>query len=169
MKSYTDNIVFVDTEFSDLDPYTGEILSVGIVKLNGESLYLEIEYEGDVHPWVEENILPTLVEEKLSREEARYKILEFVGESKPFMLAYVPQYDMIFLTKLFGVGNMPFHMMAIDFASMLYADGIDPERMREENRGELASELGLNPNDYRGHFALDDAKMLRDVYIKMTK
>jgi hypothetical protein len=74
---------------------------------------------------------------------------------------------MIYLTKLFGVNNHPFHMMAIDFASMLFADGIDPERMREANRSELASELGLNPDDYRSHFALDDAKMLRDVYLKM--
>jgi hypothetical protein len=33
-----ENILFIDTEFSDLDPYIGEILSIGMVKLSGEEL-----------------------------------------------------------------------------------------------------------------------------------
>jgi hypothetical protein len=39
------NIVFIDTEFSDLDPYKGEVLSIGAIKLTGEEFYIEIENE----------------------------------------------------------------------------------------------------------------------------
>ena len=46
MKSFSDNIIFLDAEFSTLDPYEGEILSIGLVKLNGDNLYLELEYNG---------------------------------------------------------------------------------------------------------------------------
>ena len=169
MKPFSDNIVFVDTEFSDLDPYTGEILSIALVKLSGDSLYLELEYDGDVHPWVKDNILPTLMLPKVSREDAKTQIVEFVGEDRPFLVAFVPQYDMVYLIKLFGVGNVPFHMMAIDFASMLFAEGIDPDRMREANSIQFLRDLGLNPDNYRRHFALDDARMLKDTYLEMTK
>jgi DNA polymerase III epsilon subunit-like protein len=41
------NIVFIDTEFTDLDPYKGELLSVGIVKLSGEELYIEFEQNSE--------------------------------------------------------------------------------------------------------------------------
>ncbi len=45
MKSFSENIIFFDTEFSSLNPYEGEILSIGLVKPNGEELYLELEYD----------------------------------------------------------------------------------------------------------------------------
>lgn len=35
-KLFSDNIIFLDTEFSSLDPYKGEMLSVGLVKVNGD-------------------------------------------------------------------------------------------------------------------------------------
>jgi hypothetical protein len=37
---YSDNIVFVDTEFSGLEHYLGELISIGLVKPGGEELYL---------------------------------------------------------------------------------------------------------------------------------
>lgn len=36
-------LIFFDTEFTSLDPYKGEILSIGMVKENGEELYIELE------------------------------------------------------------------------------------------------------------------------------
>jgi DNA polymerase III epsilon subunit-like protein len=169
MKPQSDNVVFVDTEFSDLNPYTGEILSIGIVKPSGEELYVEIEHEGDVHSWVAENIIPSLTEEKVTRTEAVSKINEFIGDSKPYMIAFVPQYDMIYMIKLFGVGNIPFHWMSIDFASMMFGNNINPEGMLSDNNDSFLQNIGIDPTQYRNHHALDDARMLRDVYKKMTK
>ncbi|HJN84952.1 MAG TPA: 3'-5' exoribonuclease [Patescibacteria group bacterium] len=169
MKPHSNNIVFVDTEFSDLDPYTGEILSIGIVKPNGDELYIELEYDGEVHPWVKENILPSLTEPKVTREAAQEKITAFLGDEKPYMVAFVPQYDMIYMVKLFGVGNAPFHWMSIDFASMMFANDINPEGMLAANNEVYLKEIGIDPTQYREHHALDDAKMLREVYQKIVK
>jgi len=34
-------------------------MSIGLVKPNGEELYLELEYdESTIHPWVDEHVLP---------------------------------------------------------------------------------------------------------------
>ncbi|NQV11745.1 3'-5' exoribonuclease [Candidatus Uhrbacteria bacterium] len=169
MQPKSNNVVFVDTEFSDLDPYTGEILSIGIVKPNGDEFYVELEYDGDVHPWVTENILPSLTEEKVSRAEAQDLVRAFLGEEKPYMVAFVPQYDMIYMVKLFGVGNVPFHWMSIDFASMMFGNNIDPEGMLAANNDVMLKEMGIDPSQYREHHALDDARMLREVYLKMIK
>lgn len=94
-KPFSKNIIFIDTEFSTLDPYKGEILSIGIVKLNGEELYLELEYDGEVSEWVEKNILPNLNGHKVSREGARKQIKEFVGDNKPYAVAFINQIENI--------------------------------------------------------------------------
>lgn len=169
MKAFSKDVIFVDTEFTDLDPYKGELLSVGLVKLNGQQLYVEIAYEGDMHPWVKTNIIPMLTEEKVSREEAMEKIAEFVGPDKPYMVAFVPQYDMLYMMKLFGRENIPFNWMAIDFASMLFGDGVDPTVLRSGRREVLLAQLGFHPDDYRNHHALDDARALRDVWMAMVE
>lgn len=59
-KPFTDNVIFMDTEFSTNDPYEGEILSIALVKLDGEELYLELEFEGEANEWVKKHILPKL-------------------------------------------------------------------------------------------------------------
>ena len=113
--------------------------------------------------------MPTLTEEKVSREDAKEQIAAFVGPDKPYMVAFVPQYDMVYMVKLFGRENMPFHWMPIDFASMLFGTGQDPAQLRSERRGALLTHLGLHPDDYRGHHALDDARALRDVFLAMVE
>jgi DNA polymerase III epsilon subunit-like protein len=160
---YSDNIIFYDTEFSTLDPYKGEILSVGLVKLNGEELYLELEYDGEVSEWVKENILPTLNQPKISREEAIKKIKEFVGDNSPYMVAYVNQFDAIYTYKLFGTGNEPFYWLPIDFASILFAHNCNPADLHG-----ICKKLGIDYEKYHIHCSIDDARLLRDVYIKFT-
>ena len=39
---FSNNVIFYDAEFSNVDPYTGELLSIGMVKVSGEELYLEL-------------------------------------------------------------------------------------------------------------------------------
>ena len=65
---FTENVIFFDAEFSTNDPYTSQLLSVGFVKLNGEELYLELNYSGEVSDWVKNNILHTLNDEKIDRK-----------------------------------------------------------------------------------------------------
>ncbi len=70
-RPFSDNVIFYDTEFSNLDPYAGEILSIGMVKISGEEIYLELEHTGPVGDWVKEHIIPTLKDPRVTREDAR--------------------------------------------------------------------------------------------------
>ena len=169
MKPFSNNIIFVDTEFSSLDPYKGEILSIGLVKTDGEELYLELEYDGETSEWVKENVTPLLTEEKISRKSAIRLIKQFVGDKEPHMVCYVNQFDAIYLYKLFGTDNYPFYWIPIDFASMLFAAGISPGAYNHGDKHNFFKELGIDYTKYKEHHALDDAKLLRQVYLKFIE
>lgn len=164
------NIVFMDTEFSDLDPYKGEILSIGMVKLDGQELYLELEHSGETSEWVNKHIIPVLTEEKVGKEEANNRIRGFLGDSLPFAVAFVDNYDVIYLTKIFGAGKLPFRWMTVDFASILFAIGVNPVKFQLDSAGARSfyKRLGIDMKNYRQHHALDDAKLLRDVWLKIV-
>lgn len=165
----TKNLVFIDTEFSDLDPYNGEVLSIGMVKLNGEELYIEIKHDGNSSEWVQKHILGTLTDMKFTREQAIEQVQNFLGESMPFAVAFVDNYDVVYLTKLFGVGNLPFRWMSVDFASILFAAGINPVKFQQDNVSakKFYKELGIDLKKYKHHHALDDARLLREVWLKL--
>lgn len=168
-KPFSDNIVFFDTEFSNLDPYKGEILSIGLVKINGEEMYLELEYNGEVDEWVRKNIIPTLNQKKISREKARTKIKKFIGARKPYLISYVNQFDTTYWYKLFGTEKNPGYWLPIDFASILFGFGTDPESYYPEDKNNFFKEIGVDASKYKEHNALDDAKLLKEVYLKFFK
>lgn len=164
----TENIVFYDSEFTSLDPYTGELLSIGMIQPNGEELYIEIEPKGEVSEWDREHVIPHLSGKYVSREEAKKSIARFLGDTCPHPVCFVPQYDMLFLHKLFDVKDgeqegIPYHWMPVDFASILFAAGINPKRYSDEDP-ELFASLGIDASRYRKHNALDDAKKLKAAY-----
>lgn len=163
---HSENIIFMDTEFTDLNARTGELISVGLVKMTGEELYLEIEYKNPPHPWVTEHVLPYLTGEMVSVGVAQSKIRKFIGEegSKPYLVAYVNQFDSIFWYDLFGSAqDHPAFWIPIDFASILFGFGYAPDSMGHHA---FFSELGIDKSAYKEHNALDDARLLRDVYKK---
>ncbi len=70
----------------------------------------------------------------------------------------------VYLYKLFqanGRQAQPFHWLPIDFAAILFGEGYDPEKFLK-----VARELGVKPQQFRAHHALDDAKLLREVFLK---
>lgn len=161
---YSNNIIFFDAEFTDLNIKNGELISVGLVKYTGEELYVEIEYEGKVHPWVEKNVLPSLAGNPVSKEKAKQFLHEFIGNEKPYMVAYVNQFDAVYWYNLFGSPKEhPFYWIPIDFASILFACGFDPNSMMKDK---FFKELGINRGEYNSHNALEDAKLLSEVYKK---
>ena len=166
-KPFTDNIIFYDAEFSSLDPYQGELLSVGMVKMDGEEFYCEFEYDGEYSEWVKENLLHTLTGEKLCRSEAIKQIHQFVGKNKPYMMAYVNQFDTVYTTKLFGIEYSPFHWLPLDFASVLFGLGYDPEVYMQDDYTKLTKKLGLTVKEGHTHNALADARFLREVYLAL--
>lgn len=163
------NIIFIDTEFSSLDPEVGEVLSIGIVKSDGAELYLELKHDGEVSEWVAKHIIPTLSEIKLTPKQAVQTIREFLGETNPYAIAYVDNYDLIYLTKLFGVGKLPFRWMTIDMTSVLFTLGKNPVKYAPDQPGasNAYKKLGIDLKKYRKHHALDDAKLLRELWLKL--
>ncbi|MFH1749656.1 MAG: 3'-5' exoribonuclease [bacterium] len=163
-------LIFLDTEFSSLNPYKGEIISIGLVKENGKELYLELEFKNEADKWVKKNILPNLNQEKASRSEAKKQIISFIGKEKPYLVAFVNQFDIVYLHKLFGKEdfNSTFFWIPIDFASILYEKGYDPEEYFK-NQKDFVRKLGIDPNKFKQHNALDDAKLLKEVYSKSKK
>jgi len=156
-----------------MDPYKGEILSLAFVKPTGEELYIELEYEGEMDDWVKENILPTLTGPKVARNEALARMQEFFGETHPFLLCFINQFDTVYLYKLLNNKRStkfyPFHWVQLDMASILFSLGIDPEQFSMDNPNGLAQKLGIDVSQYKEHKALDDARYLRDVYLKLTQ
>ncbi|HTX86459.1 MAG TPA: hypothetical protein VMC41_00140 [Candidatus Nanoarchaeia archaeon] len=168
MKPFSDNIIFYDSEFSSFDTKKGEILSIGMVKMNGEELYLELEFSGEADDWVKENVIPKLAGEKVSQEEAVKRIKKFAGSSTPFLVSYVTSYDQVYLKNIIGPGkNNIFHWMPIDIASMFFALNRNPEDFGDADKNGEFEKLGIDWKKYREHHALDDAKLLREYYLKI--
>lgn len=165
------NLIFLDTEFTDLDPEKGELLSVGIVTLDGRELYIEIETDAEPSAWVKKHLKDSLQGPTLTKKQVKEQIRNFLGSSNPFAVAFVDNYDVIYLTKLFGHGKLPFRWMTIDFASILFAIGINPVRFKADEKGAMSfyRKLGIDVTKYRQHHALDDARLLRDVWLKITE
>lgn len=164
-------IVFFDTEFTHLDHKKGELLSIGLIDEQGRDLYLELEHgpPDTMHPWVVEHVLPYLTGETITRDTACEKIRSFmseVGES-PYLMAYVNQFDAIYWYELFGdPKDHPAFWIPLDFASILFAHGFHPESMRDAT---FFTRIGIDEKVYQKHNALDDARLLRDVYTKFQQ
>lgn len=165
------NLIFIDTEFTSLDPAVGEILSIAIIKLSGEELYLEIKTDAVPSDWVAKNIIPSLNGWAVSKDKAIKDIRHFLGRKNPFAIAYVDNYDSLYAVKLFGEGKLPFKWMTIDFASILFANGINPTKLlaTESDAKKFYTSLGINLSKYKQHHALDDARLLRDVWLAIDK
>lgn len=165
----SENLIFIDTEFTDLDPSKAELLSIGIVKLNGDELYIELEHEGPVSAWVNDNIIKDLRAKKHSKTEAKKLIEDFLGDSNPFAVAFVDNYDVILLTDLLGWGDdLPFRWATIDFASVLFSIGINPVKFKgdKQNAAAFYRKIGVDTQKYEKHNSLEDAKKLREIWIK---
>lgn len=164
---YSDNIIFFDTEFTDLDVKKGELLSIGMIKNTGEELYLELEPDGPIHPWVVDHVLPHLIGNPIPKDEAKEKLRAFVGEGEPYLVAYVNQFDAVYWYQLFGgAKEHPAYWIPIDFASILFGYGYSPNSM---GKHAFFEELGIDKDKYQLHNALEDARLLRDTYIQFYK
>lgn len=166
VQPYSSNIIFMDGEFTGLYPNGTEFLSIALIKPSGNELYLELsEYDAlKVNDWVQRNVLPQLSGYKVSKEEARKNILKFVGDQKPYLIADVNDFDWMGICGLLGVYEQPFNYIPVDFATILFANGVDPD----VDRMELAKSLGINVSGYKQHHALDDARVLKLMYEKLV-
>ena len=103
---------FLDTEYNG---WGGALLSLALVPEDGEELYLTLDWEGSLEPWVERNVVPYLdmvpgsfVSPRMSRADAARTIAHYLaGDRDPVIVADWPediaQFNMILLN---GPGTM---------------------------------------------------------------
>ncbi len=169
---FSDDIVFFDAEMTQLDVEKGELMAIGMINYDGsKELYLELEYDkSTLSEWTKEHVVPYLnSSSKISKTLARQKIKELCGHSEPHLVATVNQWDMTFWHKLFAGEETPVNRIPIDFASILYAIGLNPTRTIDDKKSEFYKQFGIDISDYNLHNALDDTRLMRDLYFKLAK
>ena len=124
-------------------------------------------------PFVQEHIVPMLHDKKVTMAQAREEITTFVqthyGSLQPYLMTFIYKYDAYHWYKLFGYDDVLTHRIILDFASMLFALGIDPERNSAVQRDDFLSTLGIDIQRFTKHNALDDAMILREAYLALTE
>ena len=103
---------FLDTEFNS---FGGALLSLALVPDEGEEFYVTLDWSGELHPWVERNVIPyldmvpdSLVSPRLSRDDAAGALAHYLAhDPDPLLVADWPediaQLSMLLLT---GPGTM---------------------------------------------------------------
>lgn len=170
LQPFSRDVVFFDAEFTGHDIVRDQLMSVGMVSLDGKrEMYFELMYDPiHVGEWVRENVEPHLREDKISHEEARVRIRQFCGSHEPHLVATVNHYDMAYWHKLFGDEKEPIHHIPIDFASMLFAVGLTPAREVDGEKKNFYTQFGIDLDTYQMHNALDDARLMRDLYVRLS-
>lgn len=139
-----------DTEFIE-DGKTIDLLSIGIIAEDGRELYLEIA-EADwskASQWVKDNVLVHLGKgPTVGREEAKLRVLDFIGTDKPEIWAYYADYDWVALCQLFGT------MMDLPKGWPMYCRDLK----------QLAGDTPLPEQGKGEHHALADARWTRAAW-----
>ena len=105
---------FLDTEFVE-DGQTIMPISLALVSQGGGQLYLEFHFDekkANAHHFVRDNVLPHLRgQERYTKEQARDRILGFVGRAKEIEFwAYYADYDWVLFCQIFGtMMELPFY------------------------------------------------------------
>jgi DNA polymerase III epsilon subunit-like protein len=97
-------LVFVDTEFTSFE--APKLISIGLVTLNKEEFYAEVEY--DLHAcsdFVRKTVVPLLSEaQRCSLVELKVRLSEWIEKIKnpgPALLHYDSEYDRLMLESIF--------------------------------------------------------------------
>ena len=136
---------YLDTEFTDLNPYTYKLISLALVVPGGPEFYVELTdhwVEDDCSDFVREIVLPQLELNAHGRttDQARTELLEFLRKLGPVeIVSDAVMWDWPLLLWLAGAAGLP--------------DGVTAGRISSDIEFE---DLGYEPP----HHALQDARLL---------
>lgn len=102
------------------------------------------------------------------RNELR-PVLRHLLRDRPHVVGAVPNFDTERITHQLGVGGWHYHLIDVENLAVGYLTG-----QRETlptlpwNSDELSHRLGINPNGFVRHTALDDARWARAIWDRIT-
>jgi len=174
-------IIFIDTEFTGEHQYA-TLVSIGIVTLSGESLYLTLnDYDkSQVTDWLEENVLSGIDPDKsVDSASAAVEVGAFLdkysGDDRLYVVSAGLNLDIVLFFELFNhlkkVHGAQFHALhdlpgylqhhcTIDLNTLFRVAGVSPSTSRA---------LFANVADENRHNALSDAAVVRECFIALTK
>ncbi len=175
-------IVFIDTEFTGEHAYT-TLVSLGIITLDNQELYITLnDYsEEQVTPWLKENVISHIdPSNSISSSEAYVKVENFLSNYANHKKLYIVSrgllQDYLLLIQLYHYSKPQekfFHALnflpeylnhhaGIDLNTLLRTAGIDPSIDLFDFNSKSSSELIR-------HRSIDDAKLVRDTFLKLKK
>jgi len=140
---------FLDTEYNG---WGGALLSLALVPEEGQELYLTLDWDCALAPWVERNVIPyldtvveTMVSPRLSRPDAARAVAHYLaGDPDPLIVADWPE-DIAQLNMLLVTG--PGIMVEVPPLTFKFVE---------------LSGFSTAANSKVPHNALHDARALRD-------
>jgi hypothetical protein len=140
---------FLDTEYNG---WGGALLSLALAPEDGEELYLTLDWEGTLEPWVERHVVPyldtvpeALVSPRMSRADAARHIAHYLaGDPEPVIVADWPE-DLALFNALLVTG--PGTMVEVPPLTFRFV---------------ALSGFSTAANSKVPHNALHDARALRD-------
>jgi hypothetical protein len=145
---------FLDTEYNG---WGGALLSLALVPEHGEELYLTLDWEGQLEPWVERNVIPyldmvpdPLVSPRMGRADAARTVAHyFAGDSDPVVIADWPEDIALFSALLVTGPGVMAEVPGLKFQFM------------------PLSGFSTAANSKVPHNALHDARALRDHVLSL--
>lgn len=142
--------IYFDTEFYE-DGRTIELISIGMVREDGETYYAEVQGAGDIcmrSEWLMENVRPHLTGPRKARSQIAMEIVEFV-DIDPKFCAWYASYDWMVLCQLYG--------------RMIDLPPTWPRFVRDFRQVAESKDLVAQVLEFDGpeHHALSDAKWLK--------
>ncbi|HEX5239086.1 MAG TPA: hypothetical protein VFW39_11575 [Sphingomicrobium sp.] len=145
---------FLDTEYNG---WGGALLSLALVPDHGEDLYLTLDWDGSLEPWVERNVIPyldsvpeALASPRMSRSDAARTIAHYLaGDLDPLIVADWPE-DIALFNALLVTGA-----------------GVMAEIPRLRCEFITLSGFSTAANSKVPHNALHDARSLRDHVLSL--
>jgi len=167
---FSDDVVFFDAEFTGLNAFSDDLISVGMISYDGQKeLYFELPYDdAKLSDWTREHVVPYLTGDTITHDQAREAITRFCGNTKPHLIATANRRDMAFFQVLFEGLEEPIHRIPIDFATILFSMGLNPARTIDDQKEKFYKSFGIDLADYEMHNALEDTRLMRDLYTKLA-
>jgi len=140
---------FLDTEYNG---WGGALLSLALVSEHGDELYVTVDWDCALDPWVERNVVPyldavpePLISPRMTREDAARAVAHFLaGDAEPLILADWPE-DIALLSALLVTG--PGMMVEVPSLTFKFVE---------------LTGFSTAANSKVPHNALHDARALRD-------